>query len=309
MPMYRIQVRSPSDTSNVVLNYSSGSSVSPIAIRPEILGETRGTKRYSAIYDINEVEISIGTRQTDGSINFNLVQGPREDAYISQGGRLNTNVVNVTRGSFGNWTTTGVNSFAYNDPGGEPWDDFHFSDFVHRLDKNDIQGDGVVQTASCPQDMLYNDGLYYLQTRITRSNGNILYGPTDAMGIYQPEIFVLDNFQPYVEQVVVSNNGKIIYDNSWDCNGCGGISFTNSSWNESINLQDILLYGFEFEVITSEPMKSLVLEVPTSSGSNIVPWLTSVSGNSTTFNFFSLNSNLLLESTIEMYFEGRGSQW
>lgn len=176
---------------------------------------------------------------------------------------MGENILNHPNPNFGNWKTTGVDSRAYNSGyPNQPYDIFHYSDFLTRIHTDDPMDGGTTPTqiAYCPQNARYNDGRYELKVRVTDARGSYVEGPKDTTGNLAPVKFTLDNYQPFIESVTARILDHTIYDKSWQCvENCGvngGIDLTNPLPFPACPRSVIFNGEINLDVKSSEPLDS-----------------------------------------------------
>ena len=99
---------------------------------------------------------------------------------------------------FGDWTTTGKYPYAHNNIDNRIYDDYFFSDFCTRIDKDDL-----FKYADSPDKVRYTDGKYNIKAKITNVR--------EIQDSIESEIFTIDNFKPFLDSIVVSIVNKEVY--------------------------------------------------------------------------------------------------
>lgn len=252
-PTYDIRLFCQSDSNQVKVKYP-GTQAFGIATRPIMQGERRNVKRYNTAYDVHKIEWLL---KNEFDQNYKQIEGFKYESEISLGARLYTDIKNHPRpnsGVWGSWSTTGINSFAYNANGPQPWDDFHYSDWTTRIHKNDVLDDGTKKFCQCPIDCRYVDGNYELKTRVINVRGAYVESDVQSLEI--------DNWQPYIHSVTMQNiSGDIIFQNFWECFSCG-IEFSESGSIAEIPYDEFFGQTYNVEVKTSEPLDELMVDIP-----------------------------------------------
>lgn len=256
-PTYEYTLYSQSNTSIIELKYP-GTNISPIALKNILSGEDDDAIRYNVTIDINRVEFRLKNIKMD---TFEVIQGDTKKGEICLGGKLNESVVNHSVGSFGNWTTTGIDAFAYNS---HPWDIWHYSDFVTRIHKNDVMTSGSHLYSNCPDNSRYNDGEYYLKCKTIDIRDN--EESTDSQSV------IIDNFKPYIQAVSIRTikNNILFYNETWTCSNNQCVSFSNNNMTTTLSAEECNS-GFIVTVICSEEMENLLLSIPAYNISNKTP--------------------------------------
>src|SRR5690606_4380788 len=208
---YDMSLYCQADNQTFVPVYSStGQVVSPMALKlgmqTNVSGD--GNKRYDHIFDVDKVRFY---QRRAGEQDFQMIQGRTVMSEIILGGRLGETKLNHPNPSFGSWNVTGVDSRAYNSGyPNQPYDIYHYSDFVTRIHKNHVMG-SQIQVAHCPQNARYIDGRYELLGRVTDIRNGIFDGDMVE--------FTLDNFKPFVQKVeiYIDDQAIKIYEEEWTC--------------------------------------------------------------------------------------------
>ncbi len=251
-PTYDIRLFCQSDTNKVIIKYP-GTQTFGIATRPIMQGERRSVKRYNTALDIHEVEWLL---KRESEQNYKLIKGFFKESEISLGARLYTSLKNHPKPNFGNWTTTGINSVAYNgfSHGPQPWDDFYYADWTTRIHKDDVMDDGQKKYCDCPTECRYEDGEYSLKTRVTNVRGAYVDGTDQSLK--------LDNWKPYIQSVTLRDQqGGLYYDNEWSCaSQC--LTWTQNGIVSSVDYNSFFGILYILTVETSESLSDLSLSVP-----------------------------------------------
>lgn len=313
VPNYTINVWSQLNSSGIDISYP-GDNATKIASRVQMSGEPQNVNRYDHVMDVNNVEIKI---KPADNINFERIMGASEESIISLGARLGEPLINHNQnhnypGTIHQWTVTGVNSNAYNgDTSGpnarNPWDDYFFTDFIPRIHEDDPMDGAPAAIADCPQSARYNDGKYELKTVVT----NI----TNIQDEGTPIEFTLDNFQPFIEQVTAKIGLHVIYDKVWVCeDSCsgntGGISLNNPLPEPECPYSQIVLNDkITVEVVSSEPLEELGLNVPALSAFNLDPTSVTFGNRFWTFEvpyeLVQLQGSMLGVTNVTFFFSGK----
>ncbi len=108
----------------------------------------------------------------------------------------------------------------------------------------DVFATTPTEIANCPDEAKYQDGKHTLNFTVSDAANN-----SDNKNIET----IVDNFQPYVKSLVVKQqDGTVIYEGKWTCNGsCISFSETKKDYNSANNCTVI--------VTTSEPMTGTVI--------------------------------------------------
>lgn len=267
VPEYDVQFFSQPGPDSFKLNYP-GTVKSPFCVRPRLSPVTvdgNSNNRYSRINDVNQVEIFLRKRY---ELEFAKIKGAKQESILSLGGRIGTNLINHTLqqyrdGQWGDWSRTGVNSFAYNtttNANGHPYDDFYFTDFYTRIHRDDPMDGGTPKIAYCPEQARYNDGEYDLEARVT----------TIREAEHKAEAsFILDNYMPYIRAVTLTArqigfaNPIVESTREWTCNGsCVSmynpppIEVTKAEWYAFLATPSVMV-----RAEASEPLGNLTLDL------------------------------------------------
>ena len=257
---YDISIWSELNSDRVQIKYP-GISSTKIAVRTQLEGGQLARKRYSHIMDVNKVMLKM--KEINQS-SFEKIEGIGEESVISLGARIGESIVNHRindnyPGTIHQWTQTGVNSNAYNgDMTGpnakNPWDDYFFTDFITRIHKDDPGDKDTTATmiANCPQDARYNDGKYLLYAEVVDVKDSIQNSDTLT--------FTLDNFKPYIKSIQIYIGGRLVYNQSWVCNGNNCIQPQSGPVFSTISYADLRL-GMLVNIESSEPLDSIRLSV------------------------------------------------
>jgi hypothetical protein len=290
-PEYTLRLYSPTNTTQLNLVYP-GTSRSPMAAEVRMDNEPLGGS-YSTVMSVDKVLFEILTKSMT---MFDTIRSDNKKGLISLGGRLDETQINHTRGTFGNWSVTGMNPRAYtNNPTPNPWDVWYYSDFESRVHKNDVLGSTNSHLdANCPSNLRYLDG----RNEIKSTAINIINVRKDS--IIQSVIF--DNFKPFVEDVNVNIGNTNIYNENWTCQNNNCVSFSNNNLNTTLSCAE-LNNGMVLRVRMSEQMRSLTLSIPEF---NITNRTWSYTNDSINFEFFVTNEEFrFTEGNIQFLFDGR----
>ncbi|QQS29017.1 MAG: SprB repeat-containing protein [Sphingobacteriales bacterium] len=144
-----------------------------------------------------------------------------------------------------------MRSYAYNT---NPYDDYFFSDLKLRIHKDDEYSDALIQYAYINEDARYPDGNYFLLASATTVNGDLF----DS----DPSPIVIDNFRPYIKEVLITQGGLPRYHAVWEWDA----EFNNGSGNppgrleyNRITITSVLTSGEDLavQIIASEPMDEI----------------------------------------------------
>lgn len=242
-----------------------------IQARIEMDGQgSGGNGNYSVVMDVDKVEFKI--KKASNSGDYQTVTGPYFNR-IELGGTLNG--VRMPNGmigtvSVGNWSSPGIEPFAYNS---DPWDDYYFADFVTRIHVNDPMDGGTTPTqiANCPDNCRYGDGAYLLKVVSTNINNVQTEGPVTNNQL-DPIEFTLDNFKPYIQTVNIRTlqNNTLFYNETWSCGNNQCVSFSKNNLSTTLPGEECKS-GFIITVTCSEVMENLLLSIPAYSISNKAP--------------------------------------
>ncbi|MEZ5030202.1 MAG: T9SS type A sorting domain-containing protein [Saprospiraceae bacterium] len=258
-----VQILKQNDVDEGVTLVYPGRFSTTIQVRPILLGEPVGKKRYSKIMDVDRVEILLRGRS---SFEFELIEGPNWVSDLCLGGRIG-GPVRYPRNADGpgdsdspwyntenQWDRTGIHPYAYRGDGkADPWDDFYFSDFATRIHQS--HSSGKLQTAEIPLNARYPDGEYDIFAKVTTVRDSVYSSDTLS--------FTLDNFKPYVSRVTISQgNNAPFYDAFWygsskeDLNGVGKVRFYHPG-NVPYSNQP---FPLKIDIYASEAMESLTMD-------------------------------------------------
>lgn len=125
-PTYTLNLHCQANNSQFIPQYgSTGTIISPMALRVQMQTTVSGTgnKRYDHIFDVDKVEFLLKRIQES---SFQRIKGPSEESNIILGGILGENKLNHPNPNFGSWSTTGIDSRAYNSGySNQPFDIYH----------------------------------------------------------------------------------------------------------------------------------------------------------------------------------------
>ncbi len=303
---YIIDIHSKDNPFNTFEVQYPGNKISPIASKIEMITTVSGknNKRYDHIFDVNRVYWQIKNIYSDDG--FDQIKGPNTMAFIQLGGKLGYEVKNHPNPNFGNWQTTGVDSRAYSATyPKQPYDIYHYSDFVTRIHKDDPM-DGSKKIANCPENARYNDGEYQLQVIVEDIRSNYFIGPTTATGGSCNFIdFTLDNFKPYVQEVRIktSYNNQDIYHEDWSCFDNEYIKFSKNDIETEVNSVDFSDGMKVYVEKTSEPLQDLKMSVPAYGISNRSP--ISIGSNKDYFVFEIEQTEIVIGVDVIFHFSGK----
>ena len=144
--------------SNLVADFKPkypGTKYSPFFLRPNYPNALNGGHKFNTVNDVNNIFFEI-MNLTDPSQGWQWIQGKNYTSNVEYGGKLGSTAypqrIYTRHTGFGSFTKTGIFPYAYKDGDPEPYDDFHYSDFVHRLHENN-QPPNIY--AFCPDDAMY----------------------------------------------------------------------------------------------------------------------------------------------------------
>jgi hypothetical protein len=189
----------------------------------------------------------------------------------------------------GRWNRTGIAPFAYSNQNGQAKDEYYFADIALRIHKNNT---GIT---TCPMEVKYPDGNYSIKARATDVRNRFVESSDVDVNI--------DNFQPFIQSVQAEISGTIIYEKEWACMNCnqgGGISFTGKDLETKVNYQE-LEGGMRINVLASEPLQSLSLNIPELAISN---QSATFSNDRTKWTFMVETTAIPNETTITFQFTG-----
>lgn len=190
------------DNQNIIWGY--GANPSSIKVTPRMIGEDPGSRYYNNAMNIDEVTVEIAPKY--GRSNFKYIEGPNYESRISLGGRkfgpviYPSSIASNLSSADGSATTTGMLPFAYKDSGGQPYDEYYFSDFVTRINDNDNMDGGTPVLANSIDEARYPDGIYILSATASTVTGATVTGNFSEISI--------DNFRPYVKSVTILRNNE-----------------------------------------------------------------------------------------------------
>ncbi|OWY20261.1 hypothetical protein B6N25_12280 [Sphingobacteriales bacterium TSM_CSS] len=218
------------------------------------------------IMDIDQVEVLI-KKLSEPTANFEVVQGSDYNLQITENSRVENVPVgygfypnaNTATGGVGSWAATGIAPFAYGSTStNTPYDDFYFLNFRTRIHKNDNYGGISAQYAYITEDARYPDGNYYLLASATTVNGAIF----DS----DPNPIVIDNFRPYIKEVLITQGGVPRYHAQWTWNA----AYDNGAGNPPGRLEYALVTPLtpattvetmEIQITASEPMDEITFTI------------------------------------------------
>lgn len=254
--------------SNINLTYP-GDSRSSIRVRAAMSGETAGGPYSNSIMDIEKVQLFI-KKLNEPFSSFQLFKGPVLESQIVYGGVVNSNrypsigfpshntgtsAIDIAKGvngsvdeGVGSATRTGIVPFAYSS---QPYDEFYFSDIFTRIHKNNVFGSTSPTFASINEDAKYPDGNYELFAQLTTV--------TNLSHNSQFQEVTIDNFRPYVKEVIIRNfsgNGSLVYQGKWNWNGTSLALEGARKVNDALTTNEIWI-----KIITSEPTTNLKVNI------------------------------------------------
>ena len=268
-PNYDTKIIQQDGTEGITLTYP-GTTNSSIRVRPRMPDEANGVSVYqNNTMNIDEVRVLMKKSFQDDS-HYAPIQGPTYESRISHGVRINSvrypaDIIEdgpTPPAHVGNWTRQGIAPYAYADAASFPWDYFYFSDFATRVHSDDEPG-MPAQYADCPQNARYNDGKYHIYVEVTD-----VQNTTRTAYYTNPLEITLDNFQPFIQQVTADSAGHPIYEKEWKCvencsGATGGIQLVNPLPNPVCPYALLVQGGtITVNVVSSEPLQSLLLDVP-----------------------------------------------
>lgn len=167
--------------------------------------------------------------------------------------------------------------------------------------KTRVKIGSVNEMADCPMEVQYNDGIYEVDFSVLDAAGN--------RGDASNKIKV-DNFQPFIQEVSAQIGWHDIYHKVWECeDNCsgntGGISLINPLPNPECPAS---IFGWfntiEVNVVSSEPLEELQLDVPALVAFNLQPTYVSSERTNWTFEVPYILSQLAGVNSIYFYFTG-----
>lgn len=265
-PLQFVDYPPSAHTLNIQTNLiAAGDDESSIRVRTAMNGATPGVVYPNAVMDIDDVELFI-KKSYESDNAYQYIKGPFLESKMSLGARLasdrypsyefpnhnnddNALIEIADRNRVGSFNgVTGIDAYAYN---GNPWDDYYFSDFRTRIHRDDDFGQGNAQYARLSQEARYPDGQYTLYAKATTVR-NIEHESN-------PVEITIDNFLPYVKEVIVrknNENGSLVYVGRWQWNG-SQLSIDINNGDDAGAFDNLWI-----KVITSEPMANLTVSIP-----------------------------------------------
>ncbi len=209
-------------------------------------GNVPNGSRFDVGMNISKVEFLI--KEKVQSI-YSKIKGPTLEAEINLGAISGSKAKPKSIWNdkhLGGYSTTGIYPNAYG--GGTPTDTFYYADFSSRISKFDKLG-GTKDYTNCPQNTRYNDGQYQIKAKVTDVRGTV----TESTSID----LIIDNFQPFIEQVQVFIGTSKVYDMAWACDeNCQGMKAEGGVTTELLpNFDDN--QQLNIIVKTSEPLNNL----------------------------------------------------
>jgi PKD repeat protein len=245
-------------------------------VRPRMNGANTGLTYSHAVMDVDLVELFITPEYSApeavelwGNSNsaYQYYRGEHFESRINQGGRINVTPNSIY--PFGNSggitvreplagpTRTKLEPHAYSDATGFPYDDYWFSDFYPRIDKNHTL---TTTKVLAPHNLRarYPDGNYHAHIRVKTSKGNIFSSSTNDPEFAEPDTlkFEIDNFLPFVRKVVVSQGVWLPqYSREW-------LALSNGAFQ--IEPEPVVSLEYSqctIKIITSEAMSEVRLQL------------------------------------------------
>jgi hypothetical protein len=260
-PTYKVDFVSKSNTYGEVDFIYLGEKISPIRIRPSMVGEADGPghKRYNKVYNIDRVKLNFG--------KGGVLKGTNSEGIICLGSMKGSKIEGADYANQASWNYSGVNPFAYDGTGKDHnYDDFYYINFATREHKNsplNILFKPIF--ADNPENAKYNDGQYALSAEIqTVTNKKQSSSIIDI---------TLDNFMPYVRRVIMKCEKvlpatKNSYDRYWKAEELVLSNVTDgyiSEDGQNCNLPSLFEKDLGTIYITayaSEPLNELTLHIP-----------------------------------------------
>ncbi|OWY21454.1 hypothetical protein BVG80_13125, partial [Sphingobacteriales bacterium TSM_CSM] len=246
--------------------------------------------RHDTAMDIDKVELFI-KKTTELNDAYTLLKGTWLESLICNGGLANSNrypspgfpahntPAPVTDAPFpfggvdmahpdedapetglGSVLRTGIHSYAYNT---NPYDDYYFSDLKLRLHKDDDYSDTDIQYAYITEDARYPDNEYALYARLVTVTGEEYHSDFSAAN---PNTLVIDNFRPYIKEVLITQGGFPRYHAQWTWNA----AYDNGAGNPPGRLEYTLVTPLtpattvepmEIHIMASEPMDEITFTI------------------------------------------------
>ncbi len=227
-----------------------------------------GDQWYSGgLMNIDQVEMLI--KKVSSTSPFEVIQGSHFDLRITENSRIentpagygfypDANTITTNEGS---WSQTGIAPFAYGNEieiSNTPYDDFYFLNFRTRIHKNDNYGGSSAQYAYITEDARYPDGNYFLLASTTTIKGQ--FADSD------PTPLVIDNFRPYIKEVLITQGGLPRYHAVWEWDA----EFNNGPGNppgrleyNRITITSVLTSGEDLavQITASEPMDEIFFTI------------------------------------------------
>jgi hypothetical protein len=304
-PDYIIQVLKENDTTPGIDLVYPGNSTGTVQVRPKLPNAGNSATTYNTVYNVDSVKVLI-KKDYEPEANYAPIIGPNKKALFSHGAKTGTQRYNIAVNATGNWTTTGMEPFAYSL---HPWDDFYFADFATRVHKDDELGNSISNPnkfADCPDHARYNDGKYQVKAQIVNVVDEVQEGPNSTGELIPVEI-TIDNFMPFVSKVKVKLGVDTIYQRHWECKddkptvvGDGCIDLSATSEKPASDLAAELIV----EACTSEPMQFMKALIPSLSTDTIEGEATDQTKMAWRFKFGS-NLQLATDSCYTIIFVGK----
>lgn len=243
----------------------SGNSNSSIRVKVELADAIPGITYSNAVMDIEQVNLKIKNFDQPNTA-YKIIQGNRFNNSIIYGGKLGNlrypsennptgNGIDIDD-VYGNWTTIGIDPFAYME-GSTSYkhDDFYFTDFYTRLSKRDNYNEQLY--ANINSDARYPDGIYQIKPEAIRVTGDQASNPSNSNNC-SPITILIDNFCPYVSKVTVNEKysiGPYKYSRGW--------KWSNNILKLEPGTSEMLISTSDVEIgiYTSEPMKEVYVTV------------------------------------------------
>ena len=213
---YSVYVNEVRDT-NKALNFK----VKVVAeMRDNAWGALGAGANYSAaVMDIDEVQLKY-KRQDEADSRYRLFQGENFESRICDGSKDNTirypsvgnplanyDIETNTIATRGSWNRTGVDPDAYCDYApNNALDNYYFVDIYPKIATSNVQRDGRIAFARNNREARMPDGKYVLKPFLRTSRNAYFYSNGNTRNLE------VDNFLPYIENVIVQPNAtKIQY--------------------------------------------------------------------------------------------------
>ncbi|MEP7323714.1 MAG: T9SS type A sorting domain-containing protein [Saprospiraceae bacterium] len=253
-----IQIKYPGDSPPNQILFKADNSATYI---------TNNSEYTNGVMDIESYELYL--KYESNQVAY-IIEGPNFDSKIIYNGVVNDvngdhaypPIINTTSGKQAENTITGIQPWAYSGQNGRngAFDYFNFSDFVTRIHEDD-PGNRLglapphpdILYAGNPHEARYKDGDYIVSAELMDVRGNY----------YTREVPIrLDNFMPFVKQVVFSVPSATLYSQEWASISNTCIQLTQHNSLTTIE-DDLLILTGNLTCITSEPIQDFTVNIPT----------------------------------------------